>query len=281
MFRCLTLLAVFSSSLQDLTATQQQFCTQNDNGDSWKYDLTPLGQSSIPFVTSDKKWEYHIALCGEQNIPVRPDIAGDAIVQTSRLQDENDPEVHVVGTKIIARHGGEMWVNLVFGGGTPYRTHCNKTERKAQILFVCDPNAGQGKPKLLDEANDDESFCFYMFEWGTSLVCPENAKGPGDHGHVNVLKLIFIELIVITVVYMVLGIGYRRFVLGARGIEQIPNLVFWKNCKDGIAATVDKCKGTSHSLIEGVRSDDHLLPTSGTLDINNMDDDDDERLIIQ
>ena len=37
---------------------------------------------------------------------MRPDIAGDAIVQTSRLQDENDPEVHVVGTKIIARHGG-------------------------------------------------------------------------------------------------------------------------------------------------------------------------------
>ena len=57
-------------------------------------------------VTSDKKWQYHIALCGEQNIPVRPDIAGDAIVQTSLETDSNDPEVHVVGTKIIARHGG-------------------------------------------------------------------------------------------------------------------------------------------------------------------------------
>ena len=32
-----------------------------------------------------------------------------------------------------------MWVNLIFSDGDPYNNHCNGTNRKGQILFICDP----------------------------------------------------------------------------------------------------------------------------------------------
>ena len=44
-----------------------------------------------------------------------------------------------------------------------------------------------------------------------------------------VSAIYFCRFVVIVLVYVVLGVGYRRFVLGARGLEQIPNLAFWKN----------------------------------------------------
>ena len=52
----------------------------------------------------------------------------------------------------------------------------------------------QGNPRLLDESNENEDFCFYMFEWPTSMVCPANAKGPGAKS-ANVMKLLMLELV--------------------------------------------------------------------------------------
>ena len=57
-------------------------------------------------------------------------------------------------------------------------------------------------------------------------MCPENAtKGIG----MSAGTLLLLQLVVIVLVYLVLGLGYKRFVLGARGAEQIPNLSMWKN----------------------------------------------------
>jgi len=266
----LLLLAILPLSYQDITEKQQEFCTRNDNGDIWKYDLTSLGLVDKPFMVSDTKWTYHLALCGETNIEISQDMKGDAIIQT------NKDETHIVGTKITARHGGENWVNFILGAGDNYRHHCNGTQRKAQIMFICDPSAGQGKPSILDEANSDVDFCFYMFEWPTSLVCPKNAKG-SSRG-MSVFNLLLVEFVVIVIVYFVIGVGYKRYVVGARGYEQIPNLAFWKSCKEGMVATVEKCKGGSNSGIGGVRSDIITTPSTGTLNMNVNDDD--ERLIM-
>ena len=37
----------------------------------------------------------------------------------------------------------DEWVQLVFGEGDKYNNHCNKQARKAQILFICDPNVDE------------------------------------------------------------------------------------------------------------------------------------------
>ncbi|XP_035222794.1 cation-independent mannose-6-phosphate receptor-like isoform X3 [Stegodyphus dumicola] len=42
-------------------------------------------------------------------------------------------------------------------------------QNRARIIFVCDSEAGVGEPILLTE--DDE--CYFIFEWRTSIVCPE------------------------------------------------------------------------------------------------------------
>ena len=44
----LLLLAILPLSYQDITEKQQEFCTRNDNGDIWKYDLTSLGLVDKP-----------------------------------------------------------------------------------------------------------------------------------------------------------------------------------------------------------------------------------------
>jgi len=262
------LLTILPLSCQDISATRTAYCTQNDKDDKWKYDLTSLGQNR--FEVADDKWTYHIALCGETNIELdkSTNMSGDAIIQTDKTEN------HVVGTQITRRTGGETWVILVLGKGQNYKNHCDKAPRKAQIMFICDPEADKGNPTLLDEANDDADFCFYMFEWPTSLVCPKNILN-GSGKSLSVFKLLLIELVVIVLVYFVLGISYKRYVVGARGYEQIPNLAFWKNCKEGIVATFDKCRGGSTAGIGGVRSDD-ITPTR--LNINGNDDD--ERLIM-
>ena len=42
------LLAVLQLAVGELTDSQKRYCRQNDNGDFWKYDLTPLGKLPKP-----------------------------------------------------------------------------------------------------------------------------------------------------------------------------------------------------------------------------------------
>ena len=38
------------------------------------------------------------------------------------------------------------------------------------------------------------------------------------------------RLLVVGLVYLILGFLYQRFMAGAKGLEQIPNYDFWKDC---------------------------------------------------
>ena len=35
------------------------------------------------------------------------------------------------------------WIELSYGNGTQYHSHCEKSDRVARILFDCDPYAGK------------------------------------------------------------------------------------------------------------------------------------------
>eukprot|EP00116_Pleurobrachia_bachei_P010556 sb/3470818/ len=58
-----------------------------------------------------------------------------------------------------------------------------------------------------------------------------------------------VVFVVIVVVYLALGIGYKRFVLGARGVEQIPNLKFWKDMGEACGNTFKKCRGEDATIV--------------------------------
>lgn len=59
-------------------------------------------------------------------------------------------------------------VNLTYSGGTPYNDP-DHTPRKSAIVFKCDPEAGEGTPKFVEEAASNHS---YLFEWSTRYACP-------------------------------------------------------------------------------------------------------------
>ena len=59
-------------------------------------------------------------------------------------------------------------INLTYTDGTKYNDDA-KTPRKSEIAFLCDPDAGVGTPKYLDEIASDH---YYGFEWRTSYACP-------------------------------------------------------------------------------------------------------------
>lgn len=266
----LPLLLLFTTLRNSNGADINKLCKENINGDTNKYDLSPLG-TKVYKVEDSSGWVYHFALCGESNIDLGNDLKNDAILQTG------NGEQHVVATKIISRHGGDEWVQLVFGEGDKYNNHCNKQARKAQILFICDPNVdGNGEPQLLDEANNNTDYCYYMFEWSTPLVCPTNSK---SRRGMSAGKLLLLEFVVIVVVYLALGIGYKRFVLGARGVEQIPNLKFWKDMGEACGNTFKKCRGED-ATIDGVRSDNMGSNVMRNGVLNIVSGDDDERLIM-
>ena len=59
-------------------------------------------------------------------------------------------------------------INLTYTDGTRYHDDA-KTPRKSEIAFLCDPDAGLGKPIFLTEVASEH---YYGFEWRTAYACP-------------------------------------------------------------------------------------------------------------
>ena len=55
------------------------------------------------------------------------------------------------------------------------------------------------------------------------------------------------RFVIIFTFYMLVGVLYKRFVLGASGVEQIPNVDMWCNCMESIStgcgSVWSKCTG--------------------------------------
>jgi len=62
--------------------------------------------------------------------------------------------------------------------------------------------------------------CFFLFELQTSALCVQTGLSTG-----SVLCIIFLTSFGI---YFLIGVAYKRMIVGAKGIEQIPHQKFWK-----------------------------------------------------
>ncbi|XP_065890901.1 cation-dependent mannose-6-phosphate receptor-like [Dysidea avara] len=116
-------------------------------------------------------------------------------------------------TTVVESPGG--WIELHYGNGTSYNNHCHGTGRSARILFDCDQFAGKGNPVFVEENNED-NLCYYLFYWRTREMC-DKSLSPGA-----IILIIFAVVLAILLVGMVGGFLYLRFVVGAKGYEQIP-----------------------------------------------------------
>jgi hypothetical protein len=119
--------------------------------------------------------------------------------------------------------------------------------RKMELDFTCDPSAGFGKPVYTNEA----PILHYNFQWASQYGCPTNqplppspGPGPSPDGPSEGLgadSIILILLFVAIFVYIVGGILFKKYRMGATGWDMIPNLGFWTALpglvKDGIVFT--------------------------------------------
>ncbi|XP_068700448.1 cation-dependent mannose-6-phosphate receptor-like [Montipora foliosa] len=176
------------------------------------------------YYANDDDYKYKIAVCQRNTLE-------QAAVQQMGLKWKPDRGWLTVGTYPNAHvTGGTDWLMVKYFGGEKYHTHCSGVGRMAIVLVTCDPGTQRGSIKVIEEyrngtkGKDDPMECYYLFELNHDAACTEKAKqlSPGS--------IMLIILLVVGLVYLILGFLYQRFMAGAKGLEQIPNYDFWKDC---------------------------------------------------
>uniref|UniRef100_A0A8C6SH49 Cation-dependent mannose-6-phosphate receptor n=1 Tax=Neogobius melanostomus TaxID=47308 RepID=A0A8C6SH49_9GOBI len=212
---------------------------------------------SVSMMKDKESYTYVFQLCGD----------ADGVPEAGVLQIDEKKSKTVVGrynsTKAI---GGSDWVMLIYENGDHYKTHCDKANRKAIIMISCDRNTAVGPLEAIVE-DRERSDCFYLFELDASAVCPiiESKLSTG--------AIILIVLVCLVAFYLIGGFLYQRLVVGAKGMDQIPNYAFWAEVgnlsADGCDFVCRSRKREEPNAYRGVASepeeepeerDDHLLP---------------------
>lgn len=225
--------------------------TSSVNGEA---EIEPLKGKSFQVLDGD--FTYHIGICVSATNLEKLDGAG--VVQIDR---KNANQNHVIGrinhADIVA---GPGWVMLEYNQGDRYTSHCpNDTNRRAQIMFTCDMDVTEEQPVILEEQNNKTDSCYYLFEFATSKVC---RKRPSVKKGLSVGSIMLIVFVSVLFVYLIAGFLYNRFVLRAKGLEQMPNLGFWKDFgnlqADGCNLICRSKKTHSSRSFQGI-GDDQLV----------------------
>lgn len=246
--------------------SESKSCQLNNPDDKEKSlleKLAPLNGKilTVHTVSKDEKQEYkyNIGICSEPE----KDLTDVGAVQY--LKKEKEEEKRALGrlndTTVLA---GENWILLTYYDGD---RNCNGDNTIASIMIVCNPNTEQSELKFISEKSEPEpSHCIYMFEFGSKLVCPPTAEAGLSHG--SVFCILFFTSFGI---YLILGFLYQRLVIGAQGLEQIPNYAFWREfgslqadgcdfiCRCGSKREATSYRGIDDRLPREDERDDQLL----------------------
>ncbi|CAH1774555.1 unnamed protein product [Owenia fusiformis] len=232
--------------------------------------LEPLKGKSYP-VDDGHEFSYTIGICKEVDTVGHPN-AG--VTQYSK-EKKNITVVGLISEAQIK--GGTNWLMLEYKGGSPYPHSCNREKRQATLMFVCDPtktDPNQPGLRIVEENKDKTKDCYYLFEIGTNAVC---TKSPFVTFGLSAGSIFCIICFTLLGVYLIGGFLYQRFVIGAKGFEQIPNYEFWQDfgnlqsdgcnliCRSGSRQSARSYKGIGDDQLGTVEDelddrDDHLLP---------------------
>ncbi|CAL9705584.1 unnamed protein product [Knipowitschia caucasica] len=214
---------------------------------------------SVMVKNNTESYTYVFQLCGDAD-----GVVGAGVVQ----KDHQLKKMTVVGrynsTKAI---GGSDWVMLIYENGDNYNSHCSGANRQAMVMISCDRTKDQGSLEAVMEDRDRKD-CFYLFEMDTNAVCPSlDSK-------LSAGSIILIVGLCLVAAYLTGGFLYQRLIVGAKGMEQIPNYAFWAEIGNLSADGCDfVCRSKNReepNAYRGVSSeppeedpeerDDHLLP---------------------
>lgn len=234
--------------------------------------LAPIDQKKFLASDATNKYHYNVGIC----TPVSDSPADDDFGVTQIEVDSNRKPVKgpVVVGKIsnVQIMAGTNWVLLEYHDGQPYNNHCNGSARQASIMIICDEKASSDNPQLqvIEENRSKFSDCYYLFELSHKCVCQKNPLKTAGLSTGSIVIIIFLCAVF---TYLVGGFVYMRFVLGAKGYEQIPNYGFWQDfgnllsdgcnlvCRSGNRGQPKTYKGIGDDQLQDEdERDEHLLP---------------------
>ncbi|XP_067658543.1 cation-dependent mannose-6-phosphate receptor-like [Haliotis asinina] len=226
--------------------------------------LKPFIGKSYTVPDPSGKYVYTVAICGAVN-----GIDNVGAIQVDTKDSKKPPVIlgYYNNADIIS---GTDWLYLEYLGGHTYNRHCGGEGRRAVIMFTCDESISDlhAQMIILEENNNKSADCYYLFELSHQDICPTKPSSNLSLG--SIFIIVFFSLIA---VYLFFGFLYQRFVLGAKGMEQIPNYSFWVDfgnlqadgcnfvCRSGENRGPRTYKGVGDDQLDDVEErDDHLLP---------------------
>ncbi|XP_070781683.1 cation-independent mannose-6-phosphate receptor [Enoplosus armatus] len=156
---CVYELEWYTATACVLSKTQGDDCKVEDPQAELSFDLSPLSKAAGGFYNlSSGNYDYYINVCGPVNVVNCPDKAGACQVEKSSwsLGQANSRLSYYDGL-----------IQLTYSNGSQYNDE-GHTLRSTLISFLCDPEAGAGKPEF-----QTEDKYTYNFRWYTSYACPE------------------------------------------------------------------------------------------------------------
>ncbi|GFT52342.1 hypothetical protein NPIL_297832 [Nephila pilipes] len=155
----------------ELACQKIMHCAVNNGTDI--FDLTPLAQSYHTATSSivDDASSYYVSVCNSL-----PNVLNDTFCPPGSgicrvTQHGNSARsAQSLGKAELAPFMDFMGSpTVIYTNGSTCEANLNETLR-SRIIFLCSSDAGMGEPVLIQVLPDE---CSYIFEWRTSLVCPE------------------------------------------------------------------------------------------------------------
>lgn len=166
---------------------------------------------------------YEIGVCAGVNKSL-PQVGA---LQHSVGDKENTTTVlgYFNATTLTGSRGPGAWTLLTYKNGDKYNNTCGNSSREAQLMVVCDSTVHHG---VLQIANSKAN-CSFLFVLGSNVVCPKDKPQQPPHHGLSGGSVFCILFFTVLCSYLLLGFMYKRIVMGAKGLEQIPNYSFWKD----------------------------------------------------
>ncbi|XP_035535041.1 cation-independent mannose-6-phosphate receptor isoform X1 [Morone saxatilis] len=156
---CVYELEWYTAAACVLSKTRGDNCKVEDPQADLSFDLSPLSKADGGYYNlTSGHYDYLINVCGPVKAVSCPVKAGACQVEKSAwsLGEANSRLSYYDGL-----------IQLTYSNGSQYNNK-EHTLRSTVISFLCDPEAGAGKPEFQVEDNYT-----YNFRWYTSYACPE------------------------------------------------------------------------------------------------------------
>ncbi|XP_042557456.1 cation-dependent mannose-6-phosphate receptor [Dipodomys spectabilis] len=191
--------------------------------------------------------------------------SGAGLVQINKSTGKETVVGRLNETQIF---NGSNWIMLIYKGGDEYDNHCGREQRRAVVMISCSRHTLADNFTPVSEERGKVQDCFYLFEMDSRLACAPEAS------RLSVGSILLLTFASLAAVYVTGGFLYRRLVVGAKGMEQLPHLAFWQDLGNLVADGCDfVCRSKPRHAPAAYRGvgddqlgeepeerDDHLLP---------------------